>query len=538
VISGPTATPTPLPSLTPDASITPTLALPDIPPKIDLDPNGFLIHMHPENALYVGDLVSFEIISPPGVDLSNQQLSARLPDGGLIGPEGFDEFGIGDRLQATLRWEWDTVGYDAGEYPITFTISPNETVFTHTVTLLPESLLQFPEPDAGWQTTESDCCIFYYVSGTASARDADVLAEQADLSAARALEQIEVELVEPIEVVWLPRVLGHGGFATDEIYISYLDRNYAGNGAAQVIHHEIIHILDARAGADFRPTMFVEGLAVYLSDGHFKVEPILPRAVALLELGWYIPLAELTEDFYLAQHEISYLQSAALVQYMIERWGYEAFDLFYRSIATNWEENRSAAYWIDLSVQANFGITFDELESDFIAYLAAQPFDPLMAADVRLSVTFFDTLRRYQQALDPSAYFLTAWLVQLDDLLEEPRVLADYLRHPDEPINLALETMLVTADQSLRAGDYERAGEMLGAVNAVLAAYEAGEPDIFYADPIAVDYYALVLASLEAGYTPEIVSVNEGEAVVTGTRGSNELVELNWVREESGWELE
>ena len=28
--------------------------------------------------------------------------------------------------------------------------------------------------------------------------------------------------------IWLPRVLGHGGFATTEIAISYLDQNYAG----------------------------------------------------------------------------------------------------------------------------------------------------------------------------------------------------------------------------------------------------------------------------------------------------------------------
>jgi len=103
-------------------------------------------------------------------------------------------------------------------------------------------------------------------------------------------------------------VLGHGGFATRRSRSPYLDRNYAGSNFGLVLHHEMIHILDGRLGGEYRPSLFVEGLAVYQSGGHFKPEPLMPRAAALLPsetgLGRYIPLAELADNFYLSQHEI------------------------------------------------------------------------------------------------------------------------------------------------------------------------------------------------------------------------------------------
>src|SRR5512139_3831671 len=151
-----------------------------------------------------------------------------------------------------------------------------------------------------------------------------------------ASQRMGVSVNESIPIVWLPRVLGHGGFATNEIAISYLDRNYIAGDEATILHHEIIHILDSRLGGELRPTAFVEGLAVYLSGGHFKPEPILPRAAALLPatpecvswnqapppaftpvpakgcgIGAYIPLKTLLDNFYFEQHEIGYLEAAA-----------------------------------------------------------------------------------------------------------------------------------------------------------------------------------------------------------------------------------
>ena len=87
---------------------------------------------------------------------------------------------------------------------------------------------------------------------------------------------------ERAPVVLIPRLLGHGGFTGREIVLSYLDRNYVGGNLAVIFHHELVHYLDVRSGGDLKPSMLVEGLAVYLSGGHYKPEPLMPRLAALL----------------------------------------------------------------------------------------------------------------------------------------------------------------------------------------------------------------------------------------------------------------
>ncbi len=147
----------------------------------------------------------------------------------------------------------------------------------------------------------------------------------ADEQAQSVTRQLGAEFDKPVSVVLLPRVLGHGGFADEAITISYLDRNYAGSSPEIVLHHELVHKLDSQLGGDLRPSFFVEGLAVYLSGGHFKPEPLTPRAAALLHQGLYLPLTALVERFYISQHEIGYLEAGALVEYMIESLGQRIF---------------------------------------------------------------------------------------------------------------------------------------------------------------------------------------------------------------------
>ncbi|NJN43981.1 MAG: hypothetical protein HC806_04155 [Anaerolineae bacterium] len=199
--------------------------------------------------------------------------------------------------------------------------------------------------------------------------------------------------------------------------------------------------------------MFVEGLATYLSGGHFKPEPLLERAAEVVDLDWYLPLAPLADDFYPSQHELSYLEAAALIEYMVDTWGWEKFDEFYRSIEEHPSRLQSAA--INQALTVHYEMTFDQLETQFLATLNAFPDSPELEDDVRLTVMFFDTVRRYQQTLDPSAYFMTAWLLGIDELLDSG-IVADYVRHPSAPENLALETLLVQADAEMRAGNLKR----------------------------------------------------------------------------------
>ncbi len=322
--------------------------------------DGFTVRLHPDGGLFVGDQVSFEVIAPPGMDLQDQELVVSVA-GQSLPPVRFGEFGIAGRPQATLLWSWDTRTLEPGTYEVEFSIEPDGIAWSQQVVLAPASQLPLPEPGARWESVQTDCCLIHYVSGTPAARDLADITRIVDAQAENAVSRMGLEFTEQIEVVLLPRVLGHGGFASGEISISYLDRNYANNDLAQVLHHEMVHILDYRLGGEYRPSLFVEGLAVYLSRGHFKPEPLLTRAAALPGLGLYIPLTALADDFYNSQHEVGYLQAGALIQYMVGRWGWQAFDEFYRSIPEPADEPPSAV--IDRALRRSFGLTLDELEA-------------------------------------------------------------------------------------------------------------------------------------------------------------------------------
>jgi hypothetical protein len=426
----------PLPAGTPEPSPTPNA--------------NFTVIYHPDGLLYVGDQVSVEIVSPAAFDTKDKTIRIELGDK-TLGEAGFQLFGIGARKEAVFYWVWDTSKLSAGDYTLTFSVHPTGNTWKEQVSLLPVDQVPAPEPEARWETAETTCCTIYYVSGTDAARDIEKLKAMADAQFADVLRRMDTKMEAKIPVTFLPRTLGHGGFASDGIYVSYLDQNYAGSTTAQVVHHEMVHWVDARLGGDFRPTMLVEGLAVYMSDGHFKVEPILPRTAALLDLNWYIPLRELINTFYFAQHEIGYMEGAALIGYLVQTYGWEPFNAFYRDIHP--AESGQQADALDAALQAHFGLTLAELETNFIAFLRQQPVDANIRTDMRLTVTFYDMVRRYQRTLDPSAYFLTAWLVD-GPTLRERGIVADYLRHPHAASNQRIEALLVSADAHLRAAEY------------------------------------------------------------------------------------
>jgi hypothetical protein len=421
------------------------------------------VRYHPDGGLYVGDQVSFEIIAPQGADVAGR--SAWVDVAGE--PAEFERYGIAGRNQATLTWAWDTAGLEPGSYELTFSIQPDGQQWTETVVLLPESELPPEQAGARWARAESDCCLLYYITHTEAERDIEALAEMADAQAEYVEARYQAELPKPVNLVILSRVLGHGGFTNDQaISVSYLDRRYSGGEAAIILRHEMVHYLDHALGGELRPTMLVEGVAVYLSGGHFKDEPLLPRAAALLELGWYKPLASLADDFYPSQHETGYLEAGALVAYMVERWGWEAFDQFYRDIRPG-PPGTSQLEAMDEALRGHFGIRFEELEAGFLERLRSQAYTQANLDDVRLSVLFYDTVRRYQQALDPSAYYLTAWLPD-GEQMRQRGIVADTLRHPSATANVLVESLLVAADERLRAGDYVAAKRLLETANGVL----------------------------------------------------------------------
>ena len=464
--TGSTASP-----VTPISTLTQTPAVPAPTfPKVTstLSPiaaQSLPVYVHPDGGLNAGDKVSFEIIAPDGANMDGRTAHIEIDDlnNTILGPQEFGPFGIAGRVQATFEWAWDTSGFAPGEYVADISIQPDGPTWTETLSLLPGSALADQ-----WASTTSECCSLQYISNTLAAQELDYLRIMADEQAKSVTQQLGADFDKPVPIVFMPRVLGHGGFADEEITISYLERNYAGSNPEIVLHHELVHKLDSQLGGDLRPSFFVEGLAVYLSGGHFKLEPLIPRAAALLDQGLYLPLAPLTERFYTSQHEIGYLEAGALVEYMLGHWGKDAFYQFYRD--THYlEGNRSQAAAINAALLQHFQLTLGELENDFLQYLREQPVEPHWKDDVRLTVRFYDTVRRYQQALDPSAYYLTAWLPDSQQMREH-NIVADYLRHPAAPENVAIETLLVAVDERIKAGDYIRAGQILDVVDATLQA--------------------------------------------------------------------
>jgi hypothetical protein len=280
---------------------------------------------------------------------------------------------------------------------------------------------------------------------------------------------LQADFKEPVQINLLPRVVGHGGFAAEGISLSYLDRNYAGSTVRQVMRHEMIHVLDGQLGGELRPTMLLEGLAVYLNGGHFKPEALIARTAELLDMGDYLPFQKITDDFYAVQHETGYLEAASLIEYMVQRWGWDAFSAFYRDIHP--VESGSHYDAIDAALQKHFKLSFYDLEIQFVGELERQPENPIFRRDVDLTIRFYDTVRRYQQMLDPSAYFRQFWIPSANEMRTRG-IVADYLRHPDRPINRSLETWLVAADLYLRQGRYDAAEEAVEQVNQKLDAQE------------------------------------------------------------------
>jgi hypothetical protein len=420
---------------------------------------------HPDGPLYIGDQVGFEVLGP--VSQGKQAGSVQVAfQGRELGQADFGPFGMGNRSQATFWWVWDTRSLKPGRYALTFTRLPDKFTWTETYSLRPESQVPQPQPQAHWASSTTTCCIIHYITGTAAARDIAVLGREADQESAAVSKQIGVTLDKPIDVTLMSRVVGQGGFTAGGVYLSYLDGNYTGGDMQILFHHEFVHYYDNSAGGKYRPPFFEEGLAVYLSGGHFKPEPLSARAAALLTLDRYIPLTSVANDFYEQQHDISYLEAAALVKYMVDTYGWDAFNQFYRDIPAP-GKGQTDSIVIDAALRAHFNLTFADLDTAYLAYLHKQPFTQDQRADLQVTVEYFDTVRHYQAALDPSAYFLYAWLPD-GSVMRQRSIVADLLRHPEGWENRLGESLLGRAHAEWFNADYSGAERTLQWTNRLL----------------------------------------------------------------------
>jgi hypothetical protein len=513
------------------------------PPTVeqeDLSLSGDGISLFPVPAIYAGDLASIKVVPHLPNGLAPNDVDVRvLIDGEEIVAGNLNWRNLEGDSYGLYEWVWQTDGQQ-GDHTITAILDPQDLIqigdenpdnnmAAATVVVSPRSDLPAAEANAYWFTSETGCCWVHVVNGTAAHRDVSQLL----LQVAAAFEEASSRLAEPIteryQVYFIDRVIGQGGYAIDSMVVSYLDRDYVGGGLEEVLVHEAVHLLDKQFAPE-RITFLSEGLAVWAAGGHYQQENVDQRMAALVELGRQVPLEQAIDDFYAMQHEISYLEAASLMSYLIETYGWRAVRAFYGSASA--DDGATLSQAVDLNLQAYFNRTLEQVESDWMVYLKALPRDRAAVLDLQATLRFFEMMRRYQSVFDPTAHYLAAWLPSPDEALERGAT-ADLSRHPASETNVALEAMLHAASKALQDQDYDGMNALLASVSRVIA--NNGE----FLDPLASSYLEIVRSGTDAGYQVQQISLSGNRATVLARRPhSAALVQLQLVLEsDQSWTL-
>jgi hypothetical protein len=508
-------------------------------PVHDLAVTAEDVYIYPVPDIYEGDAVTF-LVRPSVPDfVDSTAVTVQIDVAGTLNLSGnLTTNNLAGSPSALFTWDWETDG-QLGEHEITVTVDPANLIVagdedttnnqvTLSVPVLPASWLPPRELGAEWLTAETNCCVLHVVSGTAAHRDLRKLQEVVETSVQQAATTLGVSPQEPLHFYLIDRVIGQGGYATSTIVVSYLDRNYVGEGIAELITHEAVHILDQQF-APSRIAALAEGLALWVAGGHYKVEDIDQRVRALRETGLYVPLPQLVDDFYRQQHEVGYLEAAGFLNFLIQRFGWEMVRPFYAGVVADGITLPSQL--LDQALQRHFGLTLAAMEGEWFAYLDALPRDDQDVADLLVTVRYYNVMRDYQLMFDPTAHFLQAWLPSAREL-EQRQLTADLNRHPRDPLNVTLEVMLLAVDRAIRSGDYGQANVILDSVERTL------DNDGQFVDPLGMDYHQIVTKLAGVGVEVHQLELDGNRAIAMVTEGRRvTLREMNLFLRNRTWVL-
>lgn len=524
--AAPTATPTPPPP-------TPT----PIPPPPDIAISAADIFIYPVPTVYEGDRLTIQIMPSVPNSIVPESVSVHLLiNGEETAVSTLDNRNLAGQPLALFQW---VITAEAGDYeirvildrdnrllPVPRSSSHNEA--SRTITVEEARRLSRQEAEATWVQTETSCCIIHAVSGTAAYRDLPRLVPRIETAVQTAANRLDEPPARKIDVYLVDRIIGQGGYAGASMVIAYSDRMYNGGRLDQMLIHEATHVID-RQFAPRRIASLAEGVAVWVSGGHYKPETIEERMASLLALGYYVPLTDLFNNFYPVQHEIGYLQAAAFVDYLVNQRGWGRFRSFYSSVTA--DNSLTPAASVDRNLQTHYETSLAALEADWLAYLQTiQPSDRAIA-DLQTSLRYYDTMRSYQLAYDPAAHFLNAWLPAPGAVREQGNP-ADLNRRPQSETHLALETMFVAANAALQVGDFGRANVLLDSIVRVI------ENGGAFLDPLAINYLNIVRTVRDLDYIPHQIAIegNRATALVT-INGQTNLIQLNLLLRGSRWVL-
>lgn len=445
---------------------------PDIeqkPRQFQTDPNHFTIEFFPTAPHYVGDTLSVRVTYSGQDEIANREISLFSGEE-LETPLARTQFS-GFTQQAVFYWVLDTTKMDPGFVTFFFEVSEMGESWSKGLHLLPRPTHR----QAEWAVVHTSCCTVHYLTETDAEADIkDIITILEDRTAVAIAQffpdddQAHLMLDEPLPIVLVPIVVGHGGFASNEAVLTYSKRNWAGIGLDILSHHEIVHVIDRQINpVDPRPSLFVEGVAVYLAGGHYREGDALLRAAALFDLGLYLPIDGIVNDFYAAQHEIGYMQAAALVAYLVEIWGWDTFVNFY----FNLPDGPSDLAIINAALEDEFNTDLATLEADFITYLKTFTPDEEVKEDVRLTIEVYDTIRRYQTIAIPSAHFRTAWWPSISHMRDRG-IVGDYAWREKAPFNIIIENLFLEIHTGFDRGNYSLIEKNLVLINSFLDAVE------------------------------------------------------------------
>ena len=312
--------------------------------------------------------------------------------------------------------------------------------------------------DFAWSQSESSHFRFFYAPGSAAERDLSQLVDLAEGALDHTSDALQVEFHDQMSVYFVPRIFWQGGAAyPDKVQlISYLDRNFTGIETWSYFAHEGTHalaqdLLQPKEDGGGPDRVLVEGLAVWASGGHYRLEPLDEWAAVVAGSADYLPLSELRNGpFYEFQHETAYLEAASFVKYLVENYGLDSVKQLYGQ-STGDEEHD------DDLVKRLFGRDYAALEGEWLAYLAGLSPTEEQVSAWELKVRSFDLMRRYESELDPDARLLpsvspTEWASD---------TLGIYLQRAGEPVNVTLETALIAVQDRLHSGDPAGAESLL-----------------------------------------------------------------------------
>lgn len=429
------------------------------------NPKDFNSEFFPVAPFHIGDIISVRVTYTGESNIAGQEITLTADVDSKTYEETTNFSGYAQ--QATFYWILDTSDFNPGFLTFNFDIPELQTRWQQGLHLLPA-----PNNRTGrWEMEQTDCCTIHFVSGTAAEEDIQTIKNTLEEQTQRAWKYFSDlnAVVQPeyhnnsLTLVLVPIVVGHGGFASDKAVMTYSRRNWAGTDFAILAHHEVVHVIDRHLNDGPRPSLLAEGLAVYLSGGHYKKGDPMARAAAIKAMGNYLPLVDIADNFYAAQHEIGYMEAAALVAYLVERWGWEEYIDFYFNLP---EGNRDSQI-ISKGLMSHFGMDLAEIEEDFSATLEALEPGKSVLEDVRLTIEIYDTLRRYQSLVIPSAHFRTAWWPPLDPMLDN-NIVGDYAYREKSPFNVIVESKFIEMHTQHQAKNYKAVEKIRTEIEVIL----------------------------------------------------------------------